>query len=312
MRARAWILNCFGVAAMIAALVSCGDGGSGGNGDGGNGGGDGGGNGDGGVLDDAPACTGICGDAPPTGGMCQAGNPQCSNCMDDDGDGFTDGDDIECSGSNDNDEGSFATGIPGDNKDAVNQDCFFDGNSGAGNDGCNIHVCCLLGAATVADCPIGKNQYNPQTCPPPIGTGVISQQCKDVCGALTPPGCDCLGCCTICDPAFPNDPTKCYDILTNPLTSPNCNETNLADPTVCKRCTKLLDCGNTQCSQSDPPPPPGDPAHCALCPGQDPSTLPADCNDMTTCPTGIQSCANGETCATGTYCSNGCCIGIIQ
>jgi hypothetical protein len=46
----------------------------------------------------------------------------------------------------DNDESSFATGIPGDNIDTVNQDCFFDGNSGGGDDGCDIHVCCLLGA----------------------------------------------------------------------------------------------------------------------------------------------------------------------
>jgi hypothetical protein len=280
MRARAWILNFVGIAAMVAAIVSCGDDGGnpGGNGDGGING-DGDITGDGGITD-APACTGICGDAPPTGGMCEAGNPQCSNCIDDDGDGFADGEDIECSGSNDNDEGSFSTGIPGDNKDDVMQDCFFDGNSGAGDDGCNIHVCCLLGAMSKAECPIGANKYEPSQCPPPIGTGTISQTCKDYCGSLTPPGCDCLGCCTICDPAFPNDPSKCYDIITNPNVSPNCNETNLADPTACKRCEKLTDCGNTQCSQSDPPPPPGDPAHCALCPGQDPNTLPDDCTPV--------------------------------
>ena len=52
----------------------------------------------------------------------------------------------------DNDEGSFATGIPGDNKDANKQDCFFDGNSGGGDDGCNQHVCCLFGATTKAEC----------------------------------------------------------------------------------------------------------------------------------------------------------------
>ena len=34
----------------------------------------------------------------------------------------------------DNDESSFATGIPGDNMDACKQDCFFDGNSGMGDD----------------------------------------------------------------------------------------------------------------------------------------------------------------------------------
>jgi len=80
-------------------------------------------------------------DAPFTG-TCNPnpGAPQCSDCKDNDGDGKIDGFDIQCTGPLDNDEATFATGIPGDNKDAVMQDCFFDGDSGAGNDGCNIHV----------------------------------------------------------------------------------------------------------------------------------------------------------------------------
>src|SRR5690606_24551538 len=123
MRTRALLLSAFALFGMLA-VANCGDDGGNNNGDGGNG--DGGGDGDGGVID-ASECTGICGDAPPTGGECMPGNPQCSNCIDDDGDGKIDGADIECSGSNDNDESSFATGIPGDNKDAVMQDCFFDG-----------------------------------------------------------------------------------------------------------------------------------------------------------------------------------------
>ena len=53
-----------------------------------------------------------------------------------DGDGKIDLADPECVHPCDNDEGSFATGIPGDNVDACKQDCFFDGDSGMGNDGC--------------------------------------------------------------------------------------------------------------------------------------------------------------------------------
>src|SRR3569833_2466017 len=89
--------------------------------------------------DDAGPCDGsmVFIDAPPFDGTCTPGGPQCSNCKDDDGDGLIDGFDPECTGPFDNDEGSFATGIPGENKDAINQDCFFDGDSGAGAGGCS-------------------------------------------------------------------------------------------------------------------------------------------------------------------------------
>ena len=68
--------------------------------------------------------------------------PQCSDGIDNDGDGKIDYDDPECVGPLDNDESSFATGIPGDNMDACKQDCFFDGNSGVGDDGCEWQLKC--------------------------------------------------------------------------------------------------------------------------------------------------------------------------
>ncbi|MFN0246482.1 MAG: hypothetical protein ACKV2T_06215 [Kofleriaceae bacterium] len=233
------------------------------------------GNGDGGVGDDAnTGCTGLCDDAPPFGGACDPLSPnQCSNCMDDDGDGSVDGFDIHCAGPLDDDESTFGTGIPGDNIDAVKQDCFFDGNSGAGNDGCDIHVCCILGAMTVAECPIGANRFKPQDCPPPIGNKPLSQQCIDNCGAITPPNCDCFGCCTVCDP---NNPATCYDIATNPSTSPDCTSDVLADPTKCLRCTK-----NTACSGNE------------------------DCSGGQTCT------EQNPACPAQTFCSQGCCIGVI-
>lgn len=274
----------------MSVFVACG-GSSGGTADGNSNGGDGG-SGDGGLLLDAalpPGCSGP-----------DLSQPQCSNCIDDDNDGYTDSFDIHCTGPADDDEASFRTGIPGDNVDAVKQDCFFDGNSGAGNDGCDIHVCCLLGATTVAACPIGQNQYDPTECPPPIGNTPLSQRCIDTCGALTPPGCDCFGCCTLCDP---NNPSQCYDILTNPNTSPNCTVATLGDPTSCVPCTQVPSCGDPDCGGST----------CILCPGQDPGDLPAACNGMTQCPAGSQSCANGAVCPAQTYCdvSSQCCVGII-
>lgn len=256
---------------LCIGLVACGD--DGGSGDGT---GDGGGDGDAGTDGTPP---------PPPG--CVPTGPQCNNCIDDDADGQVDGQDIECTGALDNDESSFATDIPGDNMDIVNQDCFFDGNSGAGDDGCEIHVCCLLGAPDQASCPFGANQYDPATCDDPQ-----SQLCQDTCGALTPPGCDCFGCCTVCDPVTNN----CYDIITNPATAPNCDATTISDPTACPRCTQVTDCGT-----------PCDPAGCVLCPGQTVDDLPPECTEQV-CPGTSQVCGTEIPCPTGEFCTNGCCI----
>ena len=49
------------------------------------------------------------------GSLCGGSGCACSDGKDNDGDGLIDGMDPECTGPLDNDEGSFATGIPGDN-----------------------------------------------------------------------------------------------------------------------------------------------------------------------------------------------------
>ena len=99
--------------------------------------------------------------------------PQCSNCLDDDGDGLADWQDPECAVPLDNDEGSFATGISGDNVDACKQDCFFDGNSGQGDDGCNWNLKCDAKNPGGAGCPYDASFKN---CP------AQSQKCIDTCG----------------------------------------------------------------------------------------------------------------------------------
>jgi hypothetical protein len=78
--------------------------------------------------------TGSIGDAGPGASALElCGGPcGCSDGIDNDGDGTIDGFDLECTGPADNDEGTFATGISGDNVDPKWQDCFFDGNSGGG------------------------------------------------------------------------------------------------------------------------------------------------------------------------------------
>jgi hypothetical protein len=218
------------------------------------------------------------------------GVTECNDGIDNDGDGLVDGADPECTGSVDNDEGSFATGIPGDNIDAVKQDCFFDGDSGQGNDGCDIHVCCLLSPGDAAGCPedLKPGMYDPNDCEQ-------TQMCKDVCGALTPPGCDCFGCCSVC-----ND-DGCFDILINPNISPNCTAEEAGNPDVCAQCTQNADCGpgSDDCVSLE----------CQLCPGE---VLPEECMGMQECPNGLQTCIDTADCGAAGFCSNGCCIAIVE
>lgn len=255
------------------ALAACGHRGNGNNSDAN-------GNGDGSLNGDATPVDAL------TPANCVPGATQCTDCKDNDGDGRSDGYDPECTGPLDNDEGSFATGIPGDNKDAVNQDCFFDGNSGAGQD-CNIHVCCLLGATDEASCPIGAKQFNPDECKTPQ-----SQTCIKTCKPLVPAGCDCFGCCTVCDPTT----NQCRDILTNPALFPGCTDSTVLDPNECKSCVKVTEC-SSPCGADN----------CILCPGQDTSDLPASCGGTNVCPADQATCTN-TSCAAGYYCANGCCI----
>jgi hypothetical protein len=278
-----------GVLIFVAALaVGCSDPAGNGGGDGGNNTGPDGGNNTGpdGGNNTGPdgGNTGPDGGNTTPGCEYNAAAPQCSNCIDDDGDGLIDGADPHCISALDNDESSFATGIPGDNMDLVDQDCFFDGDSGAGNDGCSQHVCCILGAPDRASCPYGANRYNPANC------GNLSQECIDFCSPISPPGCDCFGCCTQC-----ND-TGCYDVYINPRVSPNCDVDVLQDPTKCLPCVKQGECSGGECGG------------CVLCPGQTEDDLPAECGGQNTCPGGAQTCEVTADCGAGMFCSNQCCI----
>jgi hypothetical protein len=236
---------------------------------------------DAGLIDaraiDARAVDAMNGSGPP---IC--GSTQCSNCMDDDGDGFTDGEDVHCISNQDDDESSFATGIPGDNI-AVYPDCFFDGDSSAGNDGCEIDICCLLGTCTPGtDCS-------------------LSQMCIDFCAPLPPVGCDCFGCCTICQGDL------CKNVLTIPGSTDgwDCDDlSNLSDPVKCPECVQT-DCGAAPCDEA------GQNADCILCPGQSPDELPAECNMQNECPDGRQVCSETVACPSLQYCANGCCVDIV-
>ena len=197
----------------------------------------------------------------------------CNNGRDDDGDGQIDGFDVECIGAYDNDEDSFATGIPGDNSDPKWQDCFYDGNSGAGDDDCRYSTDCLTGdlEPTDPDCQ-------------------VTQACIDFCTARTPNGCDCFGCCSVTDA----EGVQRFVYITG-----ECTEEALADPTVCTTCTQSTECGN-ECGE------------CELCPGMTPDDLPDSCAGAGggpgfTCDDGSPTCTPEIPCDEGRYCMNGCC-----
>ncbi len=200
----------------------------------------------------------------------------CGDGEDNDGDGKIDLDDPECTGPCDDDEGSFQTGIPGDNVDCK-QDCFFDGNSGQGDDKCLWDLKCdpenpgeHVGCAYT-----GGNNCNNM---PPNQ----SPHCIMFCLQYVPPGCDCFGCCTVQTPDGP------VDIFLN--SHPDCSFDNLD---ACQTCTQSEDCVN-KC----------EPAECELCFGQD--ELDPDCKEAE-CPNDAPSCQSNADCPTDYYCFQQCC-----
>lgn len=208
---------------------------------------------------------------------------ECSDGIDNDGDGQVDGADVECTGPFDNDEGSFATGIPGDNRDPVWQDCFYDGNSGSGDDRCRYRTGCLTGELEPDD----------PDC-------VVSAECIEFCRGRTPNGCDCFGCCEI----------TIGDERINILIGDGCSEENAEDESACPRCVQDEECVN-ECGE------------CELCPGRYEEDLPEMCFEEPdggwpdggmpppyVCDDGVTCTGDGD-CAAGEYCSLGCCLTVL-
>ena len=160
------------------------------------------------------------------------GTTQCSDNKDNDGDKLIDMADPGCTGWLDNDESSYGTGIPGDNKDPCNQDCFFDGNSGSGDDKCGWNLKCdKLNPGSYIWVKPPKCHYDPtyKKCPT-----TQPAQCLKVCLPLTPNGCDCFGCCTLAHNGY----------SATVLLRPSCTPQALTDKTKCVRCTQVKACLN--------------------------------------------------------------------
>ena len=161
-------------------------------------------------------------------GSLVAGDPECANSIDDDGNGFTDLAEPKCSSVIDDDESSFGSGIPGDNTNMPSGlDCFFDGNSGDSDDDCQIHACCMIDG----ECPKEFLPFDPKNCQ-------LSGQCIDTCGIQTKTDCDCFGCCQLCDFEL----AGCFEVFIHPAVSPDCDLANLNDPDLCLPCSRNTSC----------------------------------------------------------------------
>lgn len=211
--------------------------------------------------------------------LCGTGLCACNDGMDNDSDGVTDLADPECVSAWDDDEASFATGISGDNRDGACQDCFFDGNSGSGNDGCYLPSQCLI------DGTPGKAKGICSSCEQ-------TADCKSFCQAYTPNGCDCFGCCDV----------RVGGQVKHLMIKDGCQIDG--DTTQgCTECVPSTTCVNT-CGE------------CELCPGKTVSDLPPSCSASPdagvpdyVCEDGAQRCGDGmPACSAAESCSFGCCV----
>ncbi len=201
----------------------------------------------------------------------------CGDGMDNDEDGHVDLGDPECTGPCDDDEATYQTGIPGDNMDCK-QDCFFDGNSGQGDDGCIWSLKCdPANPGEFIGCEYSGGN-NCENSPPNQ-----SEECIMFCEQYVPPGCDCFGCCTVCGDE------GCVDIFLNG--SPDCSLDNLEACTMCT--SQIEECGN-----------PCEPEMCEICFGE---TEPPEGCDENECPDDLP-CTDNPDCPVDYFCYLGCCF----
>lgn len=231
---------------------------------------------------------------------CQGMTYLCGDCIDNDGDGLIDSDDPECTGPCDNTEDSYFGGIPGQNNAPCRQDCYFDRDTGSGNDQCFWSQDCDPLSVGPAYPPSGDAHcsYKPDMAVPGSGAtctelaATQSATCMSYCGAVTPNGCDSFGCCEL-----PADSGKYVWIGSATQNVGTCDAAHVNDPSACHPCTPVMATFN----QCDP---------CEVCVGRSaplPSCASAAANR---CPSTEAACGQpGEAaCDLDYYCITGCCV----
>jgi hypothetical protein len=212
--------------------------------------------------------------------LCGAAPCACSDGIDNDRDGLTDGFDPECTGASDNFEDSFATGIRGEDKSGKCEGCFFDGNPGNGNDVCRRASSCGRDGTSSG----GNGSCRSCT---------VDSTCEDGCTPLVPNGCDCFGCCGVWQAGV------VHDVVLGD-SSCKAEADALGDPQRCTPCVQAQDCVNP-CGT------------CELCPGRTLADLPASCASATgpgyACDE-LKPCTRSSDCGPLAYCQLGCCLAI--
>lgn len=228
---------------------------------------------------------------------CQGKTYRCGNCLDDDADGQIDALDPDCLGPCDDTEDSYFLGIPGQNSSGCRQDCHFDRDSGAGNDGCDWTFACdaLSIAPNYPPSADASCNYDPQTAiQGKTCADLASGQgatCLDYCLPLVPNGCDCFGCCEL-----PARSGHTVWIGSTAEGAGSCTRATLSDPAACRPCTQVRSCLNI-CGA------------CEVCAGE--TAPPASCGTtQATCPTGQSACGPGASCPAGKFCITGCCVDV--
>ena len=249
--------------------------------------------------------SGAGGSAPPTIVKCLNQVYECGDTLDNDNDGLIDSQDPDCLGACDNTEGSYFGGIAGQPGPPCTVDCYFDADSGSGNDGCYWNHKCDPHEIPPGYHPESDNGAMCAYDPSAMTAGTLascaelystqSAACLSYCGPLTPNGCDCFGCCEL--PAMSGK----YVFLGSTeggIDKGTCTPATVGDPTKCQPCEPVAGCLN-------------DCKTCELCIGK--PTLPASCfSDGGTgqqCPPNIQPCGlpNQPACPSTEFCITGCC-----
>jgi hypothetical protein len=224
--------------------------------------------------------------------LCMDGRSyDCGDCLDNDGDGLADDQDPECLGPCDNTEGPvLLSGGPGETGNQCSVDCYFDVGNGSGSGDCQWDLRCD---------PLQPKDQCPYDPAPNYCPDVQPVACDDQCGAITPNGCDCFGCCTF--PELAGMGPGGGDGYVYIGSESGCTFDTVTDPAFCQACTPAGNCLNT-CGR------------CEICLGK--STIPADCFPASAgdrCPIGKQECglSGDDPCQPGSFCLTGCCTDIV-
>ncbi len=230
---------------------------------------------------------------------CQGQIYQCGDCSDNDGDGLIDAADPDCTGPCDNTEDSYFGGIPGQNNAPCRQDCYFDQDTGSGNDGCYWSQECDPLSLAPSYPPSGDSHcaYDPSANIPGSGSSCsglqVSQapQCLSYCLPLTPNGCDCFGCCEL-----PADSGHYVWLGSAQQNTGTCDRAHVNDPSACHPCTPVDSCFNA----CDP---------CEVCVGRTSPSASCSTPGVGRCPDNSIPCGQpgDAACPGDDYCVTGCC-----